>query len=62
MEGMLCLEGQGGSESGRPVKGIAAKNSLKSADVECWDPDITSDASWAALQNIVETIKGYVDQ
>jgi hypothetical protein len=50
------------SESGRPVKGIAAKNSFKSAHTECWNSDITSDTSWAALQSIVETIKGYVAQ
>ncbi|KAI0280425.1 ubiquitin-related domain-containing protein [Russula aff. rugulosa BPL654] len=29
---------------------------------KCWNLDITSDASWAALQSIVETIKGYVSQ
>ena len=52
------------SEDGpaRAVKGIAAKNSLRSAHTECWNPDITSDTSWAALQSIVETIKGYVTQ
>jgi hypothetical protein len=52
------------SEDGpaRAVKGISAKNSLRSAHAECWNPDITSDASWAALQSIVETIKGYVAQ
>jgi hypothetical protein len=54
------LKGEG-SESAQPVKGIAA-NSLKSAHPECWNPDITSDTSWAALQVIVETIKGYVSQ
>ena len=56
-----ALKGQS-SKGGQPVKGIAAKNSLRSANAECWNPDITSDASWAALQSIVETIKGYVAQ
>jgi hypothetical protein len=50
------------SKGGQPVKGIAEANSLRSAHSECWNPDITSDASWAALQSIVETIKGYVAQ
>lgn len=49
-----------GSEGGQCVKAIAEVNSFKSARPECWNPDITSDASWAALQSIVETIKGYV--
>jgi hypothetical protein len=49
-----------GSKGGQPVKGVAEANSLRSAHPECWNPDITSDASWAALQSIVETIKGYV--
>jgi hypothetical protein len=48
-----------GSEGGQPVNGIAAVNSLRSADPDCWNPDITSDASWEALRSIVETIKGY---
>jgi len=48
-----------GSKGGQPVKGIAAVNSLRSADRDCWNPDITSDSSWEALQSIVETIKGY---
>ena len=56
-----ALKGES-SESGRPVMGIAAKTSFKSAHTECWNPDITSDTSWAALQSIVETIKGYVAQ
>lgn len=55
------LKGEG-SKSGQPVKGIATKNSLTSTHMECWNPDITSDTSWAALQSIVETIKGYVAQ
>jgi hypothetical protein len=50
------------SENGQPVKGIAARNSLKSTHMECWNPDITSDTSWAAFQGIAETIKGYVAQ
>jgi hypothetical protein len=56
-----ALKGES-SESGQPVEGIAAMNSLKSTDTECWNPDITSDTSWAAFQGIVETIKGYVVQ
>ena len=48
------------SEYGKPVKGIAKVSSLRSPDQECWDPDITSEASWAALQSIVEEIKGYI--
>jgi len=51
------------SESAQPVKGIAIKNSLgkwRSGHPECWNADITSYASWAALQKIVKTIKGYV--
>ena len=48
-----------GSKGGQPVKGIAAVNSLRSADPDCWNPDITSDYSWEALWSIVETIKGY---
>jgi hypothetical protein len=48
-----------GSKGGQAVKGIAAVNSLRSADPGCWNPDITSEASWEALQSIVETIKGY---
>lgn len=48
------------SESGQPVKGVAEVGSLRSANPKCWNPDITSDNSWAALQSIAETIKGYV--
>jgi hypothetical protein len=54
-----ALKGNG-SNGGRPVKGVAETNSLKSAKPECWNADVTSNASWAALQSIVETIKGYV--
>jgi hypothetical protein len=54
-----ALKGKG-SKGGQPVKGVAAKNSLRSAHPDCWNPDITSDASWAAFQSIVKTIKGYV--
>jgi hypothetical protein len=53
------LKGEG-SKGGRFVKGVADVNSLKSGKPACWNPDITSDASWEALQSIVETIKGYV--
>jgi hypothetical protein len=33
---------------------------LRSESPECWNPDITSDASWVALQQIVNTINGFV--
>jgi hypothetical protein len=55
----FALKGNG-SEGGRAVKGVAEVNSLKSGKPGCWNPDITSDTSWEALQSIVETIKGYV--
>jgi hypothetical protein len=56
-----CFILKGKSSKGRqPVKGVAIKNSLKSHHPECWNPDITSDASWMAFQSIVKTIKGYV--
>ena len=48
-----------GSKGGQPVKGIVAVSSLRSADPDCWNPDVTSDSSWEALRSIVETIKGY---
>ncbi len=41
-----------GSKGGQPVRGVAAVNSLKSGDPNCWNPDITSEASWVALQSI----------
>jgi hypothetical protein len=53
------LKGKG-IECGWPVRGVAIKNSLKSAHPECWNLDITSNASWTALQSIVKIIKGYV--
>jgi Ubiquitin family len=56
-----ALKGKG-SKGGRPVKGVAIANSLRSAHPECWNPDITSKASWVAFQSIVEKIKGYVAQ
>jgi hypothetical protein len=46
-----------GSAGAEPVVGVGEVNSLKSAEPNCWNPDITSDASWAALQGIVEIIK-----
>ena len=48
------------SEYGKPVMGIAKVSSLRSPDQDCWDADITSEFSWAALQSIVEEIKGYI--
>ena len=51
-----------GSEGARPVKGITESNSLKSFNQNCWNPDITSEASWQALGRIVEEIKGNVNQ
>ena len=56
-----AFSGSGG-EGGQPVEGIAAKSSLQSPSPECWNPDITSNDSWVAIQSIVETIKGYVAQ
>jgi hypothetical protein len=50
------------SQGGQPVNGVSETNSLTSADPNCWNPDITSDASCVALQAIVEIIKGYVAQ
>jgi len=56
-----CYALKGGSgEDGKFVKGITQKNSLKSPNAQYWNLDITSDASWGALQGIVETIKGYI--
>lgn len=37
-------------------------DSLQSSSPDYWNPDITSSASWAALQSIADTIKGYVTQ
>jgi hypothetical protein len=50
-----------GSRGGQPVKGVAELNSLRSSDARCWNQDITSDASYDALQSIVDTIKNYAD-
>lgn len=47
------------SRGGQPVRGVANAVSLRSADIDCWNPDITSDESFTALQEIVTTIKGY---
>ena len=54
-----ALKGNG-SEGGQPVEGVAEADSLRSAKPECWNPDITSNASWEALQNVVGIKKGYV--
>jgi len=54
------LQGKG-SDSAGPVDGIADVDSSKSAEPTCWNPDIRSDASWVALQGIVEMIKGNVN-
>jgi hypothetical protein len=55
-----CYASRGmSSQNGQPVQGIAEVSSLRSANANCWNPDITSDASFNALENIVETIKGY---
>jgi hypothetical protein len=48
------------SKGGQPVRGVANTASLRSPDPDCWNPDITSDESFTALQGIVERIKGYV--
>jgi hypothetical protein len=50
------------SEGGRPVRGVTERNSLRSARSDCWNLDITSDTSFEALKNIVETIRGYVGE
>jgi len=47
-----------GSRYGQPVRGIAEINSLRYSEQGCWNPDITSDESWALLQSVVESIKG----
>lgn len=58
-----CYTSKGnGSKGAQPVKGVSERNSLRSSHESCWNPDITSDASWAALESIVETIKSYVNQ
>ena len=49
------LKGKG-CETAQPINAVAEAPSLRSTDAACWNPDITSDDSWAALQNIVETI------
>jgi hypothetical protein len=51
-----------GSKDGRPVRGVTESNSFRSFDRNCWNPDITSEASWQALGRIVEEIKGGVDR
>jgi hypothetical protein len=48
------------SRGGQSVPGVAPTASLRSAAPDCWNPDITSDESFTALQGIAETIKGYV--
>ena len=50
------------SQGGQPVMGVTKKLSLSSAHPECWNPDITSDASYIAFQGIVDTIKSYIAQ
>jgi hypothetical protein len=55
-----CVTKGNGSRGGQPVKGVAELNSLRSSDARCWNPDITSDASYDALQSIVDTIKSYL--
>ena len=49
-----------GINSGRAVKDIGAVTSFTSSDPDCWNPDITSDASYEVLHKIVDTIKGYI--
>ena len=49
-----------GSKGGRAVKDIGTVTSYSSSDPDCWNPDITSDASYEALHKIVDTIKGYI--
>ncbi|KAL4072443.1 hypothetical protein V8B97DRAFT_2006861 [Scleroderma yunnanense] len=55
-----CWIGKGStSERAEPVGGVALSHSLKSDNPDCWNPDISSDESFVALQAIVETIKSY---
>lgn len=49
-----------GSKDGQPVNAVAEASSLVSNSEFCWNLDVTSDDSWAALKSIVETIHGYV--
>jgi hypothetical protein len=57
----VCYTSKGNdSRGGQPVRGVANTASLRSADVDCWNVDITSNESFTALQGIVTTIKGYV--
>ena len=53
------LKGKGSGDS-QPVNTVAEVSSLSSADKACWNPDITSDASFSALYSIVEKVKGDV--
>lgn len=53
------LKGKG-SEDGCPVLDVAPADSLNAASPDCWNAEITSDNSWAALKKIVETIKSYI--
>jgi hypothetical protein len=50
------------SQNAQPVQGIAEVSSLWSTNAECWNPDITSAASFNALQTIVNIIKGYLQE
>ncbi|KAI0279159.1 hypothetical protein BC826DRAFT_1113010 [Russula brevipes] len=47
--------------AGFTVWGIAEISSLRPANANCWNPDILSDASFNALENIIKMIKGYVN-
>jgi hypothetical protein len=38
-----------GSNGGQPVTGVAEKNSFRSGEPECWNDDITSNASYAHM-------------
>ncbi|KAF8346748.1 hypothetical protein F5887DRAFT_1180665 [Amanita rubescens] len=54
-----ALKGKG-SKDGHPVLDVAPADSLNAASPDCWNAEITSDDSWAALKKIVETIKSYI--
>ncbi len=54
-----ALKGKG-SEDGHPVLDVAPADSLNAASPDCWNAEIMSDNSWAALKRIVETIKSYI--
>src|ERR1700733_10765126 len=58
--GKLCCKREG-KQGWWGCKGYRCSEfSPRSSDLDCWNPDITPDHSWAALWSIVKTTKGYV--